>query len=319
MKLKCKFMSGLVVACFLITTSCARMDLEGATEDNSTSEMISNIDSRSNVEKHVFEMSNDELIAFLTANGFDLESNNEYGVSPEKIIEYAKECSHTVNFTCRDEYASNFPETAKMVADVIRDYENYVDSDAFDIGEAELYNEDLSEYAKKFAQKILSVVEYELPDGVIYGDGVSWSPTFYQSLVNSDGETVGSYNLGWFPLYNEKDGIVTEFYYPYDYSVLNSYYQLETESEPLVVIANITKNIETYDADLDETNTEEKTYWYAFFLNTESYSYYYFSLDASIYTEEDICSLAKSAVFSDDAFSVDLNILSYIDRFSENA
>ncbi len=303
--------------------ACTSDKTNAQTEDDNTTtkseETSAAIDSTSKTDVHVWNMTDDQLIELLESGGFDFDSNtNPYGLPvetyKETILGYAKECSLSSNFTCHSAYSSNYPEAGLKVIEVIRNHEGYVDSGAWDVGDLEFDYDELNEMLQRFWEKVQSVITYELPAGVSVNNVVAWFPWLSAGFYDESDNRVGGYYLDYFPVFKMEDGVVNEFNYWADGAVLNDYYQYDSGDDAITVVANITTQVTKYESAEDlEGTTVEKTYYYVFFLRTDSYIYHSIYLDASLYTEEDLIKIVDSVELSEDAFTLNINALAYVE------
>ncbi len=263
------------------------------------------IDSTSKVEKHVADLTDEELLDLMEGYYDNVDGQSEVLLEiAHVLINYPGFSSTHYPMGLTTEDGSMFSDG---VMEALRDYEGYVDPESFkeeDFASMEMWDEVLESIAKNFGNAVNSSLTYELPSGVSATLELL-PPDDSVLLYNSDEECVGTYAFNYFPFFDAKDGELINFYYWFEDRVVNSYYQYgERTDDVICVVANITEPSD------DAETTQD--YWYVFFLRTDSYIYHSFSLDASIYSESDICALADSVEFKDDAFTLDLNAYTYL-------
>ncbi len=263
------------------------------------------IDSTSKVEKHVADLTDEELLDLMEGYYDNVDGQSEF------LLKVAHVLINYPGFSSMHYQMGLTTEDGRMYSDgvmeALRDYEGYVDPESFkeeDFASMEMWDEVLESIAKNFGNAVNSSLTYELPSGVSATFELL-PPDDSVLLYNSDEECVGTYAFNYFPFFDAKDGELINFYYWFEDRVVNSYYQYgERTDDVICVVANITEPSD------DAETTQD--YWYVFFLRTDSYIYHSFSLDASIYSESDICALADSVEFKDDAFTLDLNAYTYL-------
>gem|GEM_PF-2947935 len=307
----------ILIAVVLLITACSKAEQEvttDANENNTTSgdtvtteaePSAAAIDSTSKVEKHVADLTDEELLDLMEGYYDNVDGQSEF------LLKVARVLINYPGFSSMHYQMDLTTEDGRMYSDgvmeALRDYEGYVDPESFkeeDFASMETWDEVLESIAKNFGNAVNSSLTYELPSGVSATFELL-PPDDSVLLYNSDEECVGTYAFNYFPFFDAKDGELINFYYWFEDRVVNSYYQYgERTDDVICVVANITEPSD------DAETTQD--YWYVFFLRTDSYIYHSFSLDASIYSESDICALADSVEFKDDAFTLDLNAYTYL-------